>query len=773
MRFSIDMDVIKGSLRTLLCGVLFCGTIGSSPASGACTSWGHLSADGELPAEFFTELLAESPTESFTESPTETLSETERDTTKRVSSDSISIVGELEEVVVTGTGTPHLLKDDPVYTEVISSRMLQNYGGSSIEDILSTLTTSFAFNEGDMGSQMQMNGLGNSYILILIDGKPLQGDNGGENDLGLIDPLNIERIEIVKGASSALYGSDAIAGVINIITKHHEEGFLFENTTRGGTYGDLRQHDGLGIKFGKVTSYTNFQLQHSDGWQNTKREDPKQTEFLITDSKNKTVNRFTNWQVAEKLTYDPSERLQLYIDGSWYWKRIYRVCGKYAQSDVYTYDLEYNNNSLAGGGSYKLNDNGLITLDINWDRHAYMHRFTDTTLTDKYVNGIYFPYFPYFPGQTELQSDQQRTMATLKGVFSLPYENRLSAGIELRFDWLKAPMRVDEKIVKDNTEAIYLQDEFSLLPFMNITAGLRLNRNEGFGYRVTPKISAMFSFGDLRLRATWSEGFKTPTPKELHYRYIRDMNGTYLYLGNSDLKAQSSNYYSLSAEYSIKGFTITAMGYFNDVKKMITLVTIPRSEAPYEYILEYDPVKVRQYKNMDSAKTYGVDITARYTYKELTVGAGYNYLNTDAELYDSDRDKLTKVVIDGMAHHKANIYATWNHRFEEQFKFGVGLYGRMSSKRYYQTNGNGKGYSIWRISTTYDIGRPTRKTTFRLEAGADNIFNYVDRTYHGLHLGTTTPGTTVYGAFTIRFNRGENLKNNYKSNSNNNYNEED
>ena len=82
----------------------------------------------------------------------------------------------LQEVVVTGTGTQHLLKDAPVQTEVISKQMLKNFSGSSVADILSGLTASFAFNEGDMGSQMQMNGLGNNYILILIDGKRIHGD---------------------------------------------------------------------------------------------------------------------------------------------------------------------------------------------------------------------------------------------------------------------------------------------------------------------------------------------------------------------------------------------------------------------------------------------------------------------------------------------------------------------------------------------------------------------------------------------------------------------
>ena len=103
----------------------------------------------------------------------------------------------LQEVVVTGTGTRHLLKNAPVQTEVITNKMLSQYGGKSLEDILAGLTASFAFNEGDMGSQMQLNGLGNNYILILIDGKRIHGDVGGENDLGLIDAVSLSTTALV------------------------------------------------------------------------------------------------------------------------------------------------------------------------------------------------------------------------------------------------------------------------------------------------------------------------------------------------------------------------------------------------------------------------------------------------------------------------------------------------------------------------------------------------------------------------------------------------
>ena len=676
----------------------------------------------------------------------------------------------LQEVVVTGTGTQHLLKDAPVQTEVISHRQLQQYAGKSIEDILSGLTASFDFSENDMSSRLQMNGLGNSYVLILIDGRRLHGDNGGENDLSLIDPHNIEKIEIVKGASSALYGSDAIAGVINIITKkHREQGIMLENTSRFGSYGDIRQHDGIALNIGRLSSYTNFQLQHSDGWQNTSEEAPSQTEYHITDSRNMTVNRHTNWQIAERLTYQLTPGLELYADGSIYWKRIYRPCGHHPGVDVKTWDLQYDNASLSAGGKWKLNDTDIITLDADWKRHAYNYVYTDTTLTDGYVNGRFTNYFPYFPDDKELQSDQRLTNISLKGVFDLPYEQRLSAGFDYRYDWLKAPMRVAGGKATDNTEAIYLQDELSLLDPLHLTAGLRLTRNEGFGFRLTPKLSAMLKLGDgLRLRATWSQGFKTPTPKELYYQYIKNMNGVYLYLGNTDLKAQHSNYFGVSAEYSVGHLTVTIAPYYNKVNDMITLVTIPTKQAPGDLISKYDPIRVRQYQNMEDAKTYGVDVTVRYQTKSFTAGGSYSYLDTEANQYDSENDVILPVTIDGMAHHKASVYATWNHQFSKGYQLGIGLYGRMSSKRYYQIDGDGKGYQLWRVSTNHQIGK-----LWRIDAGVDNIFNFVDRTPHGLHLGTTSPGRTVYASLTVRFNQGKKISNKYKSNFNSNNNETD
>ena len=662
----------------------------------------------------------------------------------------VAMQDSIPEIVVTGTGTEHYLKDAPVQTEVISRKMLDSYAGATLEDILSGLCASFDFSAGDMGANMQLGGLGNGYILILVDGKKMHGDVGGQNNLGLIDPARIERIEIVKGAASALYGSDAIAGVVNIILKKHRENILIENTSRGGSYGEFRQSNTVQFKVGKFTSSTNFQLKHSDGWQNTTYEDPNRYEYPITNSINKTVNRYTDWQVAQRFDYQATKDLSLYADGSFYRKRIYRPCGV---PDYKTYDFLYRNSSVATGGKLKLKNSNSNMLDVNYDSHAYYYMYTRETWDKEYDDSGKEISFPYFPGDKGLQSDQSRLLLQLKGIFNLPYFNRLSVGTDTEINWLDAPRRLDEKDqVSDYTTSFYAQDEWTPIERLNITAGGRLTVNQNFGVRITPKVSALYKLGAFNLRATYSEGFKTPTLKELHYRYIRQMSIISLNLGNTELDPQTSRYVSGGLEYNGTRFSINVTGYCNWVDNLITLVTIPLSQAPGDLVVTYDPARVRQYQNMDDARTYGVDVNAKWTpVQSLTLTGGYSYLDTEANQYDEEDQVMKHVIIDGMAHHRATVSAIWTHAWRRSnYRLGIGVYGRIQSKRYYQDDGNGKAYNLWRLNTRHQF-KLGKRWNAEVNAGIDNIFNYYETTYHSLNYGTTTAGRTFYGSLMIQF----------------------
>ena len=541
------------------------------------------------------------------------------------------------------------------------------------------------------------------------------------------------------------------------------------------------------LTFGKFSSQTNFQLQCNDGWQNTTEEYAEA--MVLTDSKNKTVNKFKNWQIAERLTYQLMPGLELYAEGSYYKKNIIRPRdGNHPSCDVYTYDLRYNNASASVGGKWYLGGKkDVITLDVGWNKHAYYYDYTarhyDYVLLqgEDYgnMNGEWFS-VPMYPGQSKLQSDQQRVMGQLKGIFYLPYENTLNAGIEYRYDYLKAPERTETGTADDRTAALYVQDEFNMLKWLNFTAGFRLVDNRNFGFRLTPKVSTMLSLGDFRFRLGWSQGFKSPTVKELHYRYLHLMgSSTFFNIGNTNLNPQTSNYYSANVEYRGRRFTASVTGYLNKLDNMIALVNISEGEIPLGITSAYqgdgsNKVQARMYKNMDDARTCGLDVTLSYrAMKGLTLNAAYSYLDTKAHLYDEKEDRMNTVVIDGTAHHKWSASIMYNRSFSSFYTLGISLSTRGSSMRYYQNNGNGKGYQIWRINTTHDFGKQGKMLSYRMELGVDNLFNYVDRTMRPYHLGNNTSGTTVYGTFSIKFNHGKRVKKNILSTKQKINNEED
>ena len=192
---------------------------------------------------------------------------------------------------------------------------------------------------------------------------------------------------------------------------------------------------------------------------------------------------------------------------------------------------------------------------------------------------------------------------------------------------------------------------------------------------------------------------------------------------------------------------------------MITLITIPTSQAPGDLVITYDPARVRQYQNMDDAHTYGADVNVKWMPgRSLIFTGGYSYLDTKANQYDEEDEVMKHVIIDGMAHHRATIGATWSHDWKRRsYRLGLGVYGRIQSKRYYQDDGYGKGYNTWRLNTRHQFSLGHRWDA-EINAGIDNLFNYYETTYHGLHYGTTTAGRTFYASLMIQFGQKKTKK---------------
>ena len=322
----------------------------------------------------------------------------------------IKAVQAIDEVVVTGTGTEHYLKSAPVQTEVITGRMLRSFSGRSFGDILAALCPSFDIAQSDMGAGLSMNGLGNGYILILVDGKRLHGDLGGQNDLGAIDPADIERIEIVKGASSSLYGSDAIAGVINIIRrKHRDVPFVVENTTRLGHYADLRQHNAVSFTVGKFASSTKFSLQHTDGWQNSSLE--LYRDKIYANSTTQTVSAYTNERIEQEFSFAPNDRWRFAVSGMYYRKLLQHRPGAPRWR---SFNPLYHDQGYSVSAQFKASERAKVLFDADWNRHAYYYDYYLQYIDEFYelsMVGDRLMRVPvhtvYFPGDRSTESDQR------------------------------------------------------------------------------------------------------------------------------------------------------------------------------------------------------------------------------------------------------------------------------------------------------------------------------------------------------------------------------
>lgn len=667
----------------------------------------------------------------------------------------------IDEVVVTGTGTEHYLKNAPVQTEVISSQMLKSFSGRSFSDILSGLSPSFDFAEGDMGAGISMNGLGNSYVLILVDGKRLHGDLGGQNDLGLIDPDDIERIEIVKGASSSLYGSDAIAGVINVITrKHREIPVMVENTTRIGSHFDLQQHNAVAFTAGRFSSATKFSLQHSDGWQNTRQE--LYRDSLYTNSTTQTVSAYTNERIEQELAWRPDERWEVSLSGMYYRKFLYHRPGAPRWRSFHPL---YHDQAYSASVRFRPTERTTITFDGAFNRHVYLYEYY-LNYIDEYFETLEIDGRPYrvpmhvvyYPGDRSNESDQRRWTMHLKGVFALGERHRLSAGAEWMRDALVAPHRMSRERASAYTLSAYVQDEWDITRRFNVTLGARLVDHESFGWTATPKVSLMYKLGDWNLRASYARGFKAPTIKELYYFYERMMMSKMrLYIGNEDLSPQKSNYVSAGLEYHGRRFTASATGSYNRVKDMIALVGVP---LPPEYVSDegsdYDGAM--QYVNMEDAKVGSVEVTFSWRPGAgFTVGGGYTYTDARANIVNTDEsEKVGYTVIehrsiDGTAAHRATLRMGWRREWK-RYGLNVSLFGRGQTARYYREYGNAPGYTLWRLTTTHRIG-DWKRWTLEASLGVDNLFDHVELHPYGYNYGTNTPGRTLFGSVTVRFGK--------------------
>ena len=173
---------------------------------------------------------------------------------------------DLNEVVITGTKSEKTLKNVPVLTQVISARKMLELGITNVTDALQTMVPGLNVSHNGTLVTVTLQGMDAKYVLFLIDGERIAGEVDGDINYSMLNLENIDRIEIIKGASSSLYGSNAIGGVINIITKKINEPFDAKFYSRYSKYNELYSGGTIGLKKGIIGSRTSINYSHTDGY---------------------------------------------------------------------------------------------------------------------------------------------------------------------------------------------------------------------------------------------------------------------------------------------------------------------------------------------------------------------------------------------------------------------------------------------------------------------------------------------------------------------------
>ncbi|WP_300698695.1 TonB-dependent receptor [Bacteroides sp.] len=650
-------------------------------------------------------------------------------------------VFELNPVVVTGTGTHQRLKNTPAPVSVITANEIKRAGITDFQQAMTMMVPSLSFSPNAMGSYLMMNGLSNKYVLILLNGRKMTGDISGNIDISQIDMSRVKRIEVLNGAASSLYGSDAIAGVINIITNQPKEEISFSSNSRYTGKNQFTQGLNLDIAKGKLGSYTAFKYDHSDGWQNSGL--TESGDELIETLDQLSVGYNTN-NFSQQFTYDATDKLSFYANGGYYWHMTDRPIEREGIDGGNKYNTHYEGYNWGTGAKYKLSNRNSIQLDYvgnNYtSRYNYMLASGD-----------------YLPGDYSFTKRQKFHDAELKGIFGFTTNSTTVFGIDYRQDILVRPdAEVDKGLY---TLSGYGQHEVKLWDHLTGIVGLRYDHHEQAGGRFTPKVAAMYNIGNFNLRATYAAGFRAPGIDELYYSMFKKMGSKYtISIGDKDLKPEHSNYYSVNMEYRTNRFSASVTGYLNFLTDMVTSKTTPFNDLPAEQQAQLKDefkelndlsstakVNLKEYINFEKAAVRGFEVNlSGNPFAGFTLTGNYTYA------YARGKGEEGWQNIQRSIRHTATLSGNYVHSWSD-YTLNINLNGRLQSKCYYpgDVDGDAPGYGIWNLNTRHSFDC-FRNLSLEPGIGIDNIFNKKDMRPLNKNFTLYSPGRMVVVSLALK-----------------------
>lgn len=679
----------------------------------------------------------------------------------------------LEEVILTATRTERQLSSIPLPVTLISGNTIKRSGSVRIDDILAEQTGLILATDESGFEGIQVQGIDSDYTLILMDGVPLVGRSSGNFDLSRLTVGNIKQIEVVKGPTSSLYGSEALAGVINIITETPKnEKLKGQASYRIGSFTAQDMNLSFQQKKGKIR-YALFGNRFSRDQYTL---NPDDSEGSIT------VNPIENYTVNGRFYYDINNKIKLSASAR-YFNQLQDSGFSFTDTNEDGQEIIVN----AKGEAIEKDLNALLKLDQK--------------LSEKFNATYEFYYTNYiaedFSRNTETNDivfnnlfDQKLVRGEIRANNTIKNTGTITTGAGYQYDFLDRTLFENE--VSFNSQYIYGQFDMNPIENLNIIIGARFDNHSEYNNQVSPKFAFNYKITDqLSIKGSTGYGFKAPDFRQLYLNFTNPSVG-YSVLGyktvprelqllfdqgqlalgenltpaqgqvrvdelieafDRDLKAESSIGYNIGINYRQSKKLVIDINFFrNDFRNLIDTFVLARKT---------NGQNVFSYQNFDEIYTEGIEFSATYNiFDNLEISGGYQLLyafNKDikeqvenGELFVRD-ENLTSIVLAEEDHygffnrsrHNGNLKVFWdipqwklnvNARAIYRSKYGLG-----------DTNGNGTfdafdsaavvvdGFATLNIAASKKLFK-----NFEVQAGADNVLNYQNINIPG------NPGTRGY-----------------------------
>ena len=622
---------------------------------------------------------------------------------------------ELEPIVVTASHTPKALKDAPVVTRLITRHDIKITDATNIQELLTQeipgLEFGFAMSQE---TALHMSGFGGNAVLFLVDGERLSGETMDNTDYNRLNLDHVGRVEIVKGASSALYGSNAVGGVVNIISQENLAPWAVNVNSRYNTFGhEWRNGASFSFNTAKWNSQTSFQHTKIDPIDLPKRYSPEEivaelmkkaqglpyNEDVLNDDSN--ISRLygqKTYNVKERLIWRATDQLTLTGRGGYFFRT--------SERDTYNYHF----NAYSGGlkGRYA------------WDYHRYLEL---SYAYDQYDKANFLP-----DGTRTHDHDYSNRQHVAHALYNHAFgKNGLIVGADYMHDYLTTYQFVDNTSHSQNNIDGYAQFDWNVTDRLNLVGSVRYDyfsasSNQAF----TGRLAAVYKFPWMTFRANYASGFRAPTLKEM-YMYFDMGNMGYMIVGNPDLKPEKSHNFNLAVERTNRirnsGFldgryNFTLMGYCNIFDKRITTI-----EGP-----EINGMESAIYWNEDGVTVWGIDASVAHIWDcGLSIRFNYSWMKETGHVIYSDFNQPRN--------HSMTWRLGYEHRFSRYYALDAALSGRNQGKPQSGRTDVDQGYTIWKLMLQHHLWRG-----IQLNTAIDNLFNYKPKGYY--YSSPLTTGTS-------------------------------